>query len=163
MKELRGILLIDDDDANNFLNQRLLRKMGLDARVRVFLNSQAAFNYLYTITQENYGPANSDYFHPDLILLDINMPGLDGFEFLDLYQNLPATFRENTVLVLLSTSAHPADREQAETYQVPYLTKPLTAEKLETVLKEYFEFSSYGQTAPENGMLSGENSFEAEA
>src|SRR5688572_18749748 len=151
MKELRGILLIDDDDANNFLNQRLFRKMGLDSRVRVFLNSQAAFNYLYTITQENYDPTNSDYFQPDLILLDINMPGLDGFEFLDLYQNLPASFRENTVLAVLSTSAHPADREKAESYQVPYLTKPLTAEKLEAVLTQYFEMPSVEEKTPENG------------
>jgi CheY-like chemotaxis protein len=163
MKKLTGILLIDDDDANNYLNQRLLRKMGLAARVRVFLNSQAAFNYLYTICQGNYDQNNGAYFQPDLILLDINMPGLDGFEFLDLYQNLPATFRENTLLVVLSTSAHPADREKAESYQVPFLTKPLTPEKLKTVLSQYFELPSAEEKTPENGMLSGENTYEAEA
>ena len=132
-------MLIDDDETNNFLNHRLLARMDLSDRIRVFKNGKQAFDYLYLVSNKNYEETNQDYFEPELILLDINMPVMDGFEFLDLYNMLNADFRKNIVLAVLTTSAHPEDTVRAKQYSAQYLTKPLTQEKINDLLAQNFE------------------------
>ena len=138
MKKLDGILLIDDDETNNFLNQRLFARLGLSSKVKVLPNGNQAFNYLYNISRNNYDLQSPDYFRPDLILLDVNMPVMDGFEFMDLYEKLDNDFRNRIVLALLSTSSHPLDIEKSKKYRIEYLTKPLTAEKMTSLISRHF-------------------------
>lgn len=136
MKKLNGILLIDDDETNNYLNHRLLTKMQLSDRIRVFQNGKQAFDYLYNVSNNHFDGESSDYFHPELILLDINMPVMDGFEFLDLYNKLNAEFRKGIRLAVLTTSSHLEDTMRAEQYQAQYVTKPLTQAKIRELLEE---------------------------
>ncbi|MBA9076687.1 MULTISPECIES: response regulator [Rufibacter] len=138
MKKLKGILLIDDDDTNNFLNNRLLSRMELTDRIKEFRNGKQAFDYLYNISQGHYDASAPEYFKPSLILLDINMPVMDGFEFLELFNRLNEDFRRDVVLALLTTSEHSQDTERASASGVAYLTKPLTAEKVQELLETYF-------------------------
>ena len=138
MKRLSGALVIDDDATTNFLHQRLLRKMNVCDRIRTFEDGKQAFDYLYNICNNNYDEENKDYFQPELILLDINMPVMGGFAFLDLYSKFEECFRRGIVLALLTDSSNPQDVELAEKYAVPYLTKPLTQEKLQNLLAEKF-------------------------
>ncbi|MGV3538392.1 MAG: response regulator [Rufibacter sp.] len=138
MKKLEGILLVDDDDTNNFLNNRLLSRMQLAGKIREFRNGKQAFDYLYNISQGHYDASVPEYFKPSLILLDINMPVMDGFEFLELFHQLPEAFRKDIVLALLTTSEHGQDTARAAMSKVAYLTKPLTAEKVQTLVEEYF-------------------------
>lgn len=145
MRKLEGILLIDDDETNNFLNQRFFKRVGITARVKVISKAQEAFNYLYNITQEDFDAADPEYIRPDLILLDVNMPVMDGFEFLDLYQKLNEDFRNEVVLSLLSTSTHPADMKKAKEHGLEFLTKPLTPEKFFPLVSKYFETPVAGQ------------------
>ncbi|WP_207435230.1 response regulator [Sabulibacter ruber] len=143
MKKLKGILLIDDDDTNNFLNHRLLTRMQVAEKIREFRNGKQAFDYLYNISQGHYDTASSEYFKPALILLDINMPVMDGFEFLSLFEKLDESFRKDVVLALLTTSEHSQDTERAAASSIAYLTKPLTTEKVQGLLEEHFpEFRS---------------------
>ncbi|WP_205504158.1 response regulator [Rufibacter psychrotolerans] len=138
MKKLRGILLIDDDDTNNFLNHRLLTRMQVSEKIREFRNGKQAFDYLYSVSQGHYDAASSEYFKPALILLDINMPVMDGFEFLSLFEKLNEDFRKDVVLALLTTSEHSQDTERAAASKIAYLTKPLTTEKVQGLLDTYF-------------------------
>jgi CheY-like chemotaxis protein len=134
MKKLSGILLIDDDETTNFLNERLLLKMNLTDRIRIFKNGKQAFDYLYNVSNHNYDSNLQDYFQPELIFLDINMPVMDGFEFLDLYNRLNSEFRKNILLVVLTTSSHTEDTIRAEKYAAHYVTKPLNAGKITKIL-----------------------------
>jgi CheY-like chemotaxis protein len=134
MKKLSGVLLIDDDETTNFLNERLLTKIDLTDRIRVFKNGKQAFDYLYNVSNNNYDPSNPDYFQPELIFLDINMPVMDGFEFLDLYNRLNVEFRKNIILAVLTTSSHNEDTIQAEKYSAQYVKKPLSESKINKLI-----------------------------
>ena len=139
MRKLSGVLLIDDDDTTNFLNQRLIDRMKVTDHVRTFVNGKQAFDYLYNVSNNNYETENSEYFKPELIFLDINMPVMDGFEMLDLYERLNPEFRQRIMMVVLTTSTHPQDTANSQKYNAEYLIKPLTAEKVNNLLKKHFE------------------------
>ncbi|MBC5993670.1 response regulator [Pontibacter cellulosilyticus] len=138
MRKLTGVLLIDDDETTNFLNRRLLERLGVTENIRTFVNGKQAFDYLYNISNNNYDTTNKDYFQPQLIFLDINMPVMDGFEMLDLYERLNADFRKNIVMAVLTSSTHPQDTETSKKYAAEYLTKPLSTEKVSNLLNKYF-------------------------
>ncbi|MBC5775523.1 response regulator [Pontibacter sp. KCTC 32443] len=138
MKKLSGILLIDDDETTNFLNERLLDRMQITEHVHTFINGKQAFDYLYNVSNNNYDPGSSEYFKPEMIFLDINMPVMDGFEMLDLYERLNQDFREGIVMVVLTTSTHPQDTDIVNKYSAEYITKPLTADKMDKLLQKYF-------------------------
>lgn len=138
MKKLSGILLIDDDDTTNFLNKRLLDRMEVSNHIRTFVNGKQAFDYLYNVSNKNYEVESSEYFQPELIFLDINMPVMDGFEMLDLYERLNPEFRKKIVMVVLTTSTHPQDTANSRKYNAEYIIKPLTAEKVNRLLEVHF-------------------------
>lgn len=140
MDRLKGALVIDDDSTANFLHQRLLRKMDVCEQIRVFDNGKKAFDYLYNICNKNYEEENEDYFQPELILLDINMPVMGGFAFLDLYHKFEECFRDNILLALLTNSDDPRNAELAEKYGVHFLAKPLTREKISNLLAQQHDF-----------------------
>ena len=146
MKRLRGALVIDDDGTANFLHKRLLKKMDVCERIRVFEDGKQAFDYLYNICNKNYEEGNDNYFQPELILLDINMPVMGGFTFLDLYNKFEECFRDGVLLALLTDSSHPDNAQMAQSYGVHYLTKPLTEEKILHLLEQQSSFPS-GHTA----------------
>lgn len=137
-RKLTGVLLIDDDDTTNFLNQRLLDRMKVTEHIRTFVNGKQAFDYLYNVSNNNYEEESQNYFKPELILLDINMPVMDGFEMLDLYERLNPEFRRNITMAVLTTSTHPQDTANSRKYNAEYLTKPLTVEKVNALLNRHF-------------------------
>lgn len=131
-------MLIDDDDTTNFLNQRLLSRMEVTDNIRTFVNGKQAFDYLYNVSNNNYEEESREYFKPELIFLDINMPVMDGFEMLDLYERLPQEFRNKIVMVVLTTSTHPQDTANSQKYNAEYIIKPLTADKVAVLLEKHF-------------------------
>ncbi|ARS36412.1 response regulator [Pontibacter actiniarum] len=147
MRKLSGVLLIDDDDTTNFLNQRLLDRMQVTDNVRTFVNGKQAFDYLYNVSNNNYEAESKNYFKPELIFLDINMPVMDGFEMLDLYERLDQSFRKHIVMVVLTTSTHPQDTANSRKYNAEYITKPLTAEKVSGLLEKHFEDTQESEDA----------------
>lgn len=138
MNKISGILLIDDDETTNFLNQRLLDRLQITDHIHTFVNGKQAFDYLYNVSNNNYEKESPEYFKPELIFLDINMPVMDGFELLDLYERLNPEFRKGIVMVVLTTSTHPQDTDAVDKYAAEYVTKPLTADKLNKLLLKYF-------------------------
>lgn len=134
MKKLNCILLVDDDEPTNFLNKMILEDVNCAETVEVAESGQSALRYLENAS-ENGNPSS-----PDLIFLDINMPAMNGWEFLEQYSHLDQSRKANVVIVMLTTSLNPDDRAKAG--KIPdvsgFETKPLTPEKLQSIIKKYF-------------------------
>lgn len=133
MKKLNCILLVEDDDTTNFYNQFLIENLAIAEHVAVTLNGEEALKYL-----EKAG--KGDAFKPDLILLDINMPVMNGFEFIEQYEQLPAEWKSKILVVMLTTSLHPADMARAQSHPAikEYCFKPLLKERLGELVEKYF-------------------------
>jgi CheY-like chemotaxis protein len=127
--KLNCILFIDDDEPTNFLNKLIVEQSDCAHQVRVVESGQAALDYL-----------NHDPSRPDLIFLDINMPAMDGWEFLEHYKELPKEKKADIVLVMLTTSLNPDDRMKTRTIRevAGFETKPLLQSDLDSLLKKYF-------------------------
>lgn len=133
MKKLSIVLLIDDDSTTNFLNNLLLKRLDVADTLLVAENGAVGLSILADVCTE------ATLSCPALILLDVNMPVMNGIEFLEAYQHLPLAQRQATIVVLLTTSVHPRDLERVR--QLPIagtLSKPLTEEKIRGVLQQYF-------------------------
>ena len=129
MPKLSCVLLVDDDPTNNFLNQRLLKRLDVAQQVLIAENGQQALDLLNATAPVPNPP------FPALILLDVQMPVMNGFEFLRAYQQLPANRRRATTVVMLTTSSDARDLAQMEgLLATTYINKPLTEAKLEYVL-----------------------------
>lgn len=132
-KTIRCILLIDDDPDDNFLHRMVIEESGLIETVRVAETGQAALDYLMH-SHDDY------YIRPDLIFLDINMPGMNGFEFLEEYEKLPAEQKTGLVVLMLTTSLNPSDQKKASNFATVggYHAKPLTQAMLHEVVEKHF-------------------------
>ncbi|HWB93786.1 MAG TPA: response regulator [Puia sp.] len=130
---LNCILLIDDDEPTNFLNRLTIEQSRCTRHIEVAQSGQEALDYL-----RNCGPQRSP--RPDLIFLDINMPAMDGWEFLEKYRSLPAECKADIVLIMLTTSLNPDDevRTQAIADVAGFENKPLSQERLSLLLEKYF-------------------------
>ncbi len=136
---LRKVVLIDDNETTNFLNERLLKRLGVTEEVKVFADAAEGFSYLWGPDGCANKCASTDAQEPELVFVDLRMPGLDGVEFLELYRNLAPAARERTKLAVLTTSMLPTDRARVAAYpDVEYLVKPLSREKLERLFADYF-------------------------
>lgn len=129
--QLEEILLVDDSEADNFIHRRVITKAACANRVAVCEDGQEALDYLAS-TRDAVPP------RPSLIFLDINMPRMDGWEFLKAYES--AGQANSPVVVMLTTSCNPDDRSRAESYSSvsAFLSKPLSRESLGAVLQTLF-------------------------
>jgi len=127
-KKLKCIMLIDDNADDNFFHERVIRKNQAAETVITEQSAEAALDYLKT----------SKDIRPDLIFLDINMPGMNGWEFLQEYNQLDKHLQGEVIVVMLTTSEDPDDHMKASNMTFDFKTKPLTKEMLEEVINKHF-------------------------
>jgi len=140
MQKLSCALLVDDDQTTNYLNQLLLNRLAVAEKILVALNGQEALNLLLAHCQE----ATDDC--PALILLDVKMPVMDGFAFLEAYDRLPLPQKQAIIIVMLTTSLHPQDVDRVQKLNIAgFLNKPLTEAKINDVLRNHFNRHLQGE------------------
>jgi CheY-like chemotaxis protein len=136
-QKLNCILLIDDDEPTNFLTQIFLEEYGCCNHVKAVQSGKEALEYL---TKSAEGSDPEQYPSPDLIFLDVNMPAMNGWEFLDNYTRMDIGHEHKTIVVMLTTSLFPEDKAKATQRKevAGFEHKPLTIENLEKLLKKHF-------------------------
>ncbi|MBM9577239.1 response regulator [Leptospira sp. 201903070] len=132
-KKVSCILLIDDNNSDNYFHERVIRKGNFADQVVAKQSGESALDYLR-------GRSTSSDPRPDLIFLDINMPGMNGWEFLKEYDLLPEELQGKMVVVMLTTSDNPDDRAKAKEFGIlsDFKTKPLTETMLQEILNSHF-------------------------
>jgi CheY-like chemotaxis protein len=131
MNKIALVLLVDDDYTTNFVNQLLLEHMQVAEKVLLAQNGKEGLEMIRQVCEESLCPT--------LILLDINMPVMNGFEFLEAYQKLEFAHKQSVVIVMLTTSLNPRDIKQMDELPIQgYLNKPLTEAMVHELLQKHF-------------------------
>ena len=122
------VLLIDDNDIDNFINERMITTTNFGKGVVVKTSSDQALQYLKKTVET---PEQL----PQVIFLDLNMPVVDGFGFLAEYESLPDSVKKFSKVVVLSSSISPDDINRASTnqYVAKYINKPLNEKYLDAI------------------------------
>ena|SRR5690606_18115837 len=118
------IVLIDDDPINNLINKRLIVKLNLSPAVIEFLEAEKALSFI----------ESTDEIKKTLILLDINMPVMNGWDFLGHYAKLEN--KRQDMIIMLSSSIDHQDRQKSREFKYVrgFIEKPLTREKIAQIL-----------------------------
>lgn len=128
MSPLDLVILVDDDDADNYIHRRAIQRSGLVNTVRVFTSAVEALAFFRDTPQPTA-----------LVLLDINMPVMTGFEFLEAYNGLPPQNRAEITIVMLTSSDSARDSERARDYGVDgFEPKPLTTTRFRELVAAKF-------------------------
>jgi CheY-like chemotaxis protein len=136
------ILLVDDDKICSFLHTELLQEMGLARQVISLPNGQLGLQF---VQQHCLAGPREPGTCPDLILLDLHMPVMDGFEFLHELTRLGLSALIRDAVVVLTTSDNTSDQWEADQLRVKdYLVKPLTAETMADFLDRHYGAGSNG-------------------
>lgn len=140
----RNVMLIDDNKIDLFVNQRIIEKFDPSLKTRLFNNAISAITY-FKLLENNTRIKSLEL--PDVVLLDINMPEMNGFNFFEEFKELNFCNKNKIQVYLLSSSMCPNDivRAQEETHCAGYVTKPLTIDKLERLLNQpvHVEFQEH--------------------
>ncbi|MBC5774628.1 response regulator [Pontibacter sp. KCTC 32443] len=131
MNKLSQVLIVDDDEVNNLFCKIVIEHSGISGDVHYCMSGPEALDYLSMCIKSG---ANV----PDLILLDINMPFMNGFDFLNLYNEFGYHEQLHTKISMLSSSDVESDVKTAMKYKgvIDYVTKPLSEEALNRVLQK---------------------------
>ncbi len=130
MIKSRSIMLVDDNKIDLFIHGEVIKKTGFGGKVICFTSGGDALNHLSDINGE----------WPDIILLDIHMPIMNGFDFLTRYEKLPEANRQKCKVVMVSSSLDSEDLKKAKTNSevADFLGKPLDHEKLSALFASVF-------------------------
>lgn len=126
MSKAVSILLVDDDEINNFISIKLIKKAVDNTQITACLNGRFAIDELSEIQRQD--PAKL----PDYILLDINMPIMNGWEFLDEYKRLNIDPQGKSKIYIISSSVFSNDINKARSYPLvkDFVSKPLNVDKI---------------------------------
>ncbi|MCG2418916.1 response regulator [Aequorivita sp. F47161] len=133
MKRIKNVLLIDDSESDNFYHARKIKKMGISDNIHICYSAEEALDYLKS-------ELDGKHPQPTLIFLDINMPGMNGWEFLKAYEALEVSQQGEIVLTMLSNSIDERDKSKAHEFKCVkgFYNKPLDETYLKNILETHF-------------------------
>ena len=137
MKKINCILLIDDDENDNHFHKINIMEAGVCNHIQIAMNGVEALEYI----KKSGDPNQSESFpKPDIMFLDINMPRMNGFEFLDEYHKLDEKLKSKAMILMLTTSLNPDDRKKSMSYKevTGFENKPLSVEGVIEIVEKYF-------------------------
>jgi len=128
----RNVLLIDDNDLDNFINQKMLEAGHFSEKIYVNTSAKSAMEFLDNMVVMG---ESMKAMHPNVIFIDINMPMLDGFQFAEHFIKNMMKKLPPTKLVILTSSVYEEDRQKAReiSKEIAFLNKPLSKELLDTI------------------------------
>ncbi|MCA6438241.1 MAG: response regulator [Bacteroidetes bacterium] len=129
MRPINLVALIDDDEIVKFIGSKVIESTKLVNRIKTFSNGEEAINFLKSNSK------NLDLL-PEIILLDLNMPIMDGFEFLEKYIMLEPKLGKKIAIYVVSSTISPTDIERLNKISEvsDYIIKPITKEKFEFIV-----------------------------
>jgi CheY-like chemotaxis protein len=133
-RKFRRVVLVDDNRASNFLHQCLLEELSLTDEIVVLSNGGQALDYL---TTQRAGGEGSEPGGQDLVLVDVNMPVMNGWELLDELEHADQEYLRRNAVVMLTSCTHENDAARAQKLTIRgYLEKPLDEQKVSALLEK---------------------------
>lgn len=131
---IERVILIDDDVNMNFYNEIIIKDTGICTDIIDFQNGKQALDYLKN-------EAESEYLKRTIIFLDINMPIMNGWDFIEEYTKLPENQKASAVVTMLTSSLNLDDLNRSKQYEdiKEYVNKPLQKEKVVEIVKKYVD------------------------
>lgn len=137
LDRLNSILLVDDDEASNFLHSIFINKLDLDVTINSALNGQEALDFIL-------GKGQDELELPCMVMLDLRMPVMDGWQFMKAYAELvPKNLKEQITIVLVTISDNQEDKDRAITneYIADFSQKPLSDDTFKKLIEKHFNLA----------------------
>lgn len=134
---LKSILLVDDDEASNFLHSLFINKLDLDIEVNSAINGQEALDYILNKGAEQLAL-------PCMIMLDLRMPIMDGWQFMEMYEKqVPQKLKAQLMIVLVTISDNADDKERATNNEhiIDFAQKPLSDSTFKKIINKHINVS----------------------
>ena len=132
-EKLNCILLIDDDEVTNFLNAKILNKIQVAYEIKIVKNGLEALQFITSW--------NESGLCPELILLDLHMPVLDGFEFMNSFSQLEFENKDSVQIAVITSSDNPNDLDMARSLGIKhYFMKPFKEETMKAFFANELKF-----------------------